>query len=47
MFCVQGDLDFLEENNEDGLCYYMFSLAAKTVCGYPGNLSVGDIILIL
>ena len=43
----QGSLDFLEENNQDDLCYYMFSLASKVVCGYPGNLTVGDIILIL
>lgn len=25
----------------------MFSLAAKAVCGYPSNLSAGDIIVIL
>ena len=44
---LQGNLDFLEENNQDDLCYYMFSLAAKAVCGLPGNLTVGDIILIM
>lgn len=43
----QGRIEFLEENNQDELCYYMFSLAAKAVCGYPANLSVGDILLII
>ncbi len=44
---LQGHIDFLEENNQDDLCYYMFSLAAKAVCGYPADLSIGDIILIM
>ena len=41
----QGTLDFLEENRDDDICYYLFSLASRSVCGY--ELSVGDILLIM
>ena len=44
---LQGTIDFLEENNQDDLCYYMFSLAAEAVCGNSSSLSAGDVILIM
>lgn len=45
---LQGRIDFLEENNKDTLCYYLFSLASEEVCGIEqGQLSAGDIILIM
>lgn len=44
----QGKVDFLEENNQDELCYYLFSLASQEVCGIePGQLSAGEILLIM
>jgi cation-dependent mannose-6-phosphate receptor len=44
----QGQVDFLEENNQDAICYYLFSLASEEVCGIePGQLSAGAIILII
>lgn len=44
----QGHIDFLEENNKDAICYYLFSLVSEEVCGIePGQLSAGDIILIM
>ncbi len=48
----QGKLEFLEENNEDDLCYYLFALASSAVCGlsyssHGAALSVGDILLIM
>lgn len=44
----QGHVDFLEENNKDAICYYLFSLVSEEVCGIvPGQLSAGDIILII
>ncbi len=42
---LQGKFDFLEENRDENVCFYTFSLAAKAVCG--SLLSAGDIILIL
>lgn len=44
----QGHVDFLEENNHDAICYYLFSLVSEEICGIkPGQLSAGDIILII
>jgi cation-dependent mannose-6-phosphate receptor len=44
----QGHVDFLEENNKDAICYYLFSLVSEEICGIePGQLSAGDIILII
>ena len=42
---VQGSFDFLEENRDENVCFYTFSVAAKGVCGY--QLGAGDIILIM
>ena len=42
---AQGSFDFLEENRDENVCFYTFSVAAKGVCGY--QLGAGDIILIM
>lgn len=48
MSLFQGHIDFLEENNKDSICYYLFSLVSEEICGIePGQLSAGDIIMIM
>ncbi|XP_011409630.1 PREDICTED: cation-dependent mannose-6-phosphate receptor-like [Amphimedon queenslandica] len=40
-----GKFEFLEENRDDDLCYYLFTIASSQVCG--NSITVGDVILIL
>ena len=42
---TQGKVEFLEENNIDQVCYYLFNIVGRAVCGY--QLSPGDIICIM
>lgn len=42
---IQGKVEFLEENNIDQVCYYLFNIVGRAVCGY--QLSPGDIICIM
>ena len=42
---TQGKVEFLEENNVDQVCYYLFNIVGRAVCGY--QLSPGDIICIM
>ena len=44
-FIFQGKFEFLEENRDDDLCYYLFTIASSQVCG--NSITVGDVILIL
>lgn len=41
----KGKVEFLEENNIDQVCYYLFNIVGRAVCGY--QLSPGDIICII
>lgn len=43
----QGDLDFLEENREDVICYYLFSIVSSAVCGVVVQTSAFQIVLII
>ena len=44
-FPLQGTFEFLEENRDDDLCYYLFMVASRELCS--STISAGDVILIM